>query len=210
MKFTTTAALASTLALASAAACPKPDAAAQSAPYPSTPDAVNIFRLNALITTGPYQQNATIQAYKGGLGINVKQNASCADANSNYISLFVDKTNGNLGVYSDYPPITAYVDRSGMGQGLLRFSTGVAPPLPKNAERGPWKITKDLDLVFAPTNGENGLQACTSDGGKTFSVWLRGVNPAGGYKECYPFVGQVLPVPENLLNKCAYNDFGTN
>jgi len=202
MKFTTTAALASTLALASARACPQPEAQAGTV----KPSDVNIFRLNALIQSGPYTQNATIQEYKGGLAIGVQQNSSCEDQGANYVSLGLDKTNGNLDIYSDFPPITAYTDRSGMGQGILRFAVGVAPSLPKYAERGPWKITDDLELVLSPGNGDVGFQACTEDGGKTFIVWMQGVAHPAGYADCTPFVAQVLPVDSQNPNKCLYND----
>lgn len=203
MKFTLTAVVASTLALVSARACPQPEVQAATI----KPSDITIFRLNALIQDGPYTQNSSIQEYKGGLAINVQQNSSCEKAGSNYVSLALDRTNNNaLNIYSDLPPITAYTDRSGMGQGILRFAVGVAPPLPKNAERGPWKITDDLELVFSPGNGDVGFQACTSDGGKTFIVWMQGVKNPAGYSDCTPFVAQVLPVDSQDPNKCAYND----
>jgi len=204
MKFNFAAVFASTLALASARACPQPE---EAAPAKIDPKDVGIFRLFALIKDGPYSQNSSVQAYKGSLGVNVQQNASCAVKDSNYISLFIDEDTGNLGVYSDFPPITAYVDRSGMGQGIFRFSTGVAPPLPKNAERGPWKITDDLTLVFSAANGDVGLQACSEDDGKTFVLWLQGVTNPAGYKYCTPISAQVWPVPNADANKCSYNDF---
>lgn len=207
MKFNLSAVFASTLAFATALACPQ---AGGAAPATIDPKDVNTFRLFALIKDGPYSQNSSVQAYKGSLGVNFKQNSTCADSDTNFITLFIDKDTGNLGVYSDLPPITAYVDRSGMGMGVLRFSTGVAPPLPKNAERGPWKITDDLTLVYAGANENIGLQACSEDDGKTFVLWLQGVTNPASYKYCTPISAQVWPIPDSETAKCSYNDFGIN
>ena len=172
MKFTTTTVLASTLALTSARACPQPLVGG----YPVDPACVNVFRLFALIQGGPYEQNATISYSKKGLAINVEQDSQCRDTSVNYASLSIspkdaDYQPGGLFLYTDNPPMQAFVDRSGMGQGIFQFTQGVADQsLPKNAERGPWVITKDLNLFFDSGNGNVGFQACTDDKGKTFSV----------------------------------------
>ncbi|KAA8618340.1 hypothetical protein Ptr902_02765 [Pyrenophora tritici-repentis] len=178
------------------------------------PASIGVFRLFALIKDGPYAQNSTIQYSKKGLSINVKQDGRCRDESINYASLTIPSKDasyqpGGLFLYTDNPPMEAYVDRSWMGQGLLQFTQGVADKsFPRNGERGPWAITKNNTLLYDSGNGANGFQACTEDKGKTFRVFLAGVSQPAGFTDCTRFTAQVWPVdtskPENA-NQCSYD-----
>ncbi|EDU49810.1 hypothetical protein PtrSN002B_005380 [Pyrenophora tritici-repentis] len=210
MKFTTSAVLASTLALASARACPSPQP--QAGEEGLDPKAFGVFRLFAIIIDGPYSQNSTVQFWKNGLSINVKQDGTCRDPSINYASFSIaasdaDYQPGGLFLYGANPPIQAFVDRSGMGQGILKFSEGVNPSTPRNGERAPWVITKDHTLMFDNGNGATGFQACTQDQGKTFQVWLQGVDRPAGLEDCHKFTAQVWPVDTSEAenpNQCTY------
>jgi hypothetical protein len=193
MKFTNSALLASTAAFISASPIAQPD---------TKPSGNDVFKLMA-IRSGSDFQYSSIQAVSGGLRINYpKQNSSCTEPDVNYASFSLSQDTGDLYLYSDYPGHHAYVDRSGMGQGLLRFSTGVQP-IGKNQERGPFKIDNNSNLVFAASNGVVGFQACPNALGGGYSVWLAGETNPGGNSDCLGFNARALK--EETPVKCLYN-----
>lgn len=192
MKFTTTTLVASTAALVSASPIAQAD---------TKPSGNDIFRLMA-IRSGSDIHYGSIQAANGGLRIGGQQNASCSEPDVNYVSLQVGQEDGGLYIYSDFPTLQAYVDRSGMGQGVLQFTTGVQP-IGKNQERGPFKIDDDSNLIFNAGNSAVGFQACPNAVGGGYSVWLAGVTNPGGNKDCVGFVARALK--EETPVKCAYN-----
>lgn len=88
---------------------------------------------------------------------------------------------------TDNPPQQVYVDRSGMGQGIMGYTTG-AQPKPKNGELKGWSIGKDGNLKF---DGASFI-ACPNNPKKpatsSWSVWVSaGVNQPGGGSGCLPF-----------------------
>jgi hypothetical protein len=193
MKFTTSTVLASTAAFVSASPIAQAD---------TKPTGNDVFQLMA-IRSGSDFQYSPIQAVDGGLRINYpKQNSSCTEPDVNYASFTLTQETGDLYLYSDYPGHHAYVDRSGMGQGLLRFSTGVQPISPKQ-ERGPFKVDDDSNLVFAAANGVVGFQACPNAPGGGYSVWLTGATNPGGNEGCLGFTAKALK--EEKPVKCLYN-----
>ncbi|KAF1915313.1 hypothetical protein BDU57DRAFT_518216 [Ampelomyces quisqualis] len=198
MKFTTSAIIATSVALASATpidggAVPKFDGN-------------GVFRVMA-IRSGSDIQYANIQAATGGLRINYpKQNSSCSEPDINYASFTLSQDTGDLYLYTANPPLQAYVDRSGMGQGVLQFSTG-AQPIGRNQERGPFKIDEDGNLVFAAANGVVGFQACPNALGGGYSVWLAGATNPGGNSNCVGFVAKALK--EDPRVKCHYSGMST-
>jgi hypothetical protein len=60
---------------------------------------------------------------------------------------------GDLYLYTDNPPLQAYVDRSDMGHGLLHIST-VVQLIGKNQECDSIKIDDESNLIFAASNAE--------------------------------------------------------
>ncbi|RMZ71849.1 cell wall [Pyrenophora seminiperda CCB06] len=97
-----------------------------------------------------------------------------------------------------------YVDRSGMGQGVIAYTTGVQP-LSRNGERQVFAINEQNELVFKdPASGiETGFQACPGAVGGGYNVWLGGANtnPAG-QTNCIPF--SALAVKDDSPVKCTY------
>jgi hypothetical protein len=129
------------------------------------------------------------------------QNSTCPDPSVNYATFTLTQDTGDLYLYTDNPPHQAVVDRSGMGQGHIGYTTGVQP-IGKNQERGPFKINEDGDVVFAATNGAVGFQACPGALGGGYSVWLTGVTEPAGNQGCVGFVAKALR--EDEPQKCLY------
>lgn len=204
MKFTVAAAAASMAAISSAL----PQA---SSPFPR-PEAGDVFRLMSL-RTGTEIQYGNVQASQGSLVINspAENNKTCAingDRENvtdgiNYASFSINEETGSVDIYTFNPPLQLYVDRSGMGQGNLRYTTGVQP-IGKNQERGPFKINDDGDLVFAAggLTGDVGFQACPGAVGGGWKIWLSGVDKPAGSEGCTPFTMKALK--EDPIMKCIY------
>jgi len=204
MKFTAAFAAASLAAISSA--LPQPTTA-----YPR-PEVGDIFRLMSLRTGTPIHYG-NVQAKEGNLVINSPDqfNKTCGINGSrdnvtsgiNYAS-FSLHDDGSVYLYTFNPPLQLYVDRSGMGQGNVRYSTGVQP-IGKNQERGPFKINKDGDLVFAAggLTGDVGFQACPGAVGGGWKIWLNGVDKPAGSEGCTPFTMKALK--ETPYYKCLYS-----
>ena len=204
MKFTAAAVAASMAAISSAL----PQA---SNPFPR-PEAGDIFRLMSL-RTGTAIHYGNVQAKDGSLVINSpdQNNKTCAvngdrdntTSGINYASFSLDQDNGSVYIYTFNPPLQLYVDRSGMGQGNVRYTTGVQP-IGKNQERGPFKINDDGDLVFAAggLTGDVGFQACPGAVGGGWKIWLSGVDKPAGSEGCTPFTMKALKEAEP--KKCLY------
>ena len=205
MKFTVAAAAASMAAISSAL----PQA---SSPFPR-PEAGDVFRLMSL-RTGTEIQYGNVQASQGSLVINspAENNKTCAingDRENvtdgiNYASFSINEETGSVDIYTFNPPLQLYVDRSGMGQGNLRYTTGVQP-IGKNQERGPFKINDDGDLVFAAggLTGDVGFQACPGAVGGGWKIWLSGVEKPADSEGCTPFTMKALK--EDPIMKCIYS-----
>ena len=204
MKFTAAAAIASMAAIASALP--------QASVFPR-PEAGDVFRLMSLRSATTIQYGA-VQAANGSLLINTpsENNKTCAingDRENvtngiNYASFTLDEETGSVYIYTFNPPLQLYVDRSGMGQGNVRYSTGVQP-IGKNQERGPFKIDDDGNLVFAAggLSGDVGFQACPGAVGGGWKVWLSGVDKPAGSEGCTPFTMKALK--EETTYKCLYS-----
>ncbi|KAF2031889.1 hypothetical protein EK21DRAFT_62316 [Setomelanomma holmii] len=191
MKFTTTTLAAATLALSTASPCGSTD---------SKPVVGDVFRIMS-IRSGSDIQYGSVQAVTRGFRINYpSQNASCS-TDVNYASFYLTDS-GDLYLNTDNPPQQAYVDRSGMGQGIIQYTTGVQN-IGRNQERGPFKIDDDSNLVFVSANGNTtGFQACPNAAGGGYSVWLAGATNPGGNSNCIGFVARALK--EDNPVKCAY------
>ncbi|KAF9766058.1 hypothetical protein IL306_001572 [Fusarium sp. DS 682] len=132
--------------------------------------------------------HAALQASKGRFALKLKnQGASCDSGKyENEITFNINK-DGELSLYTwGNNPQVAYVDRSGMGQGILAFATygGVGGfNYPKNAETKGWKVAKNGNLTF---DGK-GFLACPNSkkAGGSYSIWADvGVKNPGGHKNC--------------------------
>jgi hypothetical protein len=203
MQFTTFAAVASMAALSSALPADTPF------PRPSGND---VFRLMSIRSGSPIQYG-NVQAKDGGLVINApdQNNKTCAvngDRDTvvngiNYASFSIAEDN-SVYLYTFNPPLRLYVDRSGMGQGVVRYTTGVQPIGP-NQERGPFKIDDSGNLVFAAggVNGDQGFQACPGAADGSYEIWLAGVSNPAGLQGCEGFIMKALK--EDETKKCLYS-----
>lgn len=163
------------------------------------------FEALALRSASPIHFNA-VQASKSFLFLNrAKQGASCDKQTDNHAVFELDK--GELFLYkTDNPPQQLYVDRSGMGQGLVGYTTGLQSP-PSKAERKGWKIDKKGNLTFkgAP------FIACPNSKkpGGSWSVWVNaGVESPAGNKRCLGFV--VRAIETDTPTGCLYTMVGEN
>ncbi|KAJ5998319.1 hypothetical protein N7451_006129 [Penicillium sp. IBT 35674x] len=167
--------------------------AASASALPSTKsDAFGIVAIHS----GSGVQYSSFNAAKSSIFAGLKsQNASCArtaDDATFYLN------NGALYLYDQSAtPQEVYVDRSGMGQGKIGYTTG-AQPAPENAERKGW-ATKDGHLQFAG----NDLIACPNSIDGAWSIWAdAGVaNPAGN-SNCVGIAARVESTSNP--NGCVY------
>ncbi|CAM1511892.1 Fc.00g094050.m01.CDS01 [Cosmosporella sp. VM-42] len=105
---------------------------------------------------------------------------------------------GKLYLYHEKTtPQQLFVDRSGMGQGKLGYTTDVKTT-PSRWERKGWKIDKFGDLSF---NGA-GLLACPVGDG-SWSVWVDvGIANPGASKGCLGLVARTIKTDKP--NSCTY------
>lgn len=196
MKFTTSTILASAAALVSASPI--------DSPLPGSFPAVNEpFGIVAIRSGAPFQY-ASVQAMKRGFRLGAaSQNASCSSDTSINSATFQLTEKGELFLYTANPPQQAFVDRSGMGQGIIQYTTGVQQ-IGRNQERAPFKIDADSNLIFDSGNGVSGFQACPSptDEAEGYSIWLTGLDKPGFLEGCLPFTAKALKA-ENPI-KCSY------
>lgn len=195
MKFTTAAIAASAAALVSASPCAKPT--------DTEIKAGDVFRVMT-IRSGSDIQYGSLQAANNGFLVNSPaQNASCSE-NVNYASFKLTDA-GELFLYTENPPQQAFVDRSGMGQGVFQYTTGVQSPS-RNSERTGFTIDENSNLVFKDQTNQNiGFQACPGALGGGYSVWLDGVQNPGGNSNCVGFVARALK--EEKPVSCSYTQY---
>ncbi|KAH8767442.1 hypothetical protein F5883DRAFT_555026 [Diaporthe sp. PMI_573] len=135
------------------------------------------------IRSGSDLQYASFAAVQGGLALHVEeQGATCSNGAEQEYATFVL----NQGELSLYTPAnltqTLYTDRSGMGQGVLQYSTQPGGYLPgRNSETKGWVVDQYGDLTFAGAS----LIACPSSIDGAYSVWVSaGVTSPGGNSNC--------------------------
>ncbi|KAK7397758.1 hypothetical protein QQX98_012872 [Neonectria punicea] len=91
-----------------------------------------------------------------------------------------------------------YVDRPGMGQGKLGYTTR-SQSAPRKAEEKGWKIENGGILSFKG----NSFVACPHSTDDSWSVWVyNGIKNPGGNKGCLDFLAQTAPI--NSPNSCKY------
>lgn len=107
---------------------------------------------------------------------------------------------GNLFLYStSYPQQQMWCDRSGMGQGITGYTTGVQPLPSRNGERGPWVVDGNNTLTMQFSNG---FYACPQD--KFYRIWTdSGVTSPGQSEGCLFVTLRAVPVSQP--NSCLYS-----
>ncbi|KAG2419933.1 hypothetical protein HFD88_004730 [Aspergillus terreus] len=180
--------LLATSAVASAAALPAAESAQSEA-----------FGVVA-IHSGSDVQYASFNAAKSSIFAGLpNQNASCDRPDETSATFYID--NGALWLYSNSnPPQEVYIDRSGMGQGKIGYTTG-AQPAPRNGERKGWAITAENHLQFDGSD----LIACPNSIDGAWSIWANaGVANPGGNEGCVSIAARVEKT--NKPNSCLYTE----
>ncbi|KAJ4317221.1 hypothetical protein N0V84_007440 [Fusarium piperis] len=167
-----------------AAAAPAADAA--KAPGP--------FQVLAL-RSGSDIHFATVNAAKSSLFLKLPNSSAACDSNSDSSATFSLTKDGELYLYStDNPPQQVFVDRSGMGQGKIGYTTGAQLP-PKNGELKGWSIDEDGNLSLKGA----GLLACPNSAEGAWSVWVStGVANPGGNEGCVEFSARTTEVEKPI------------
>lgn len=193
MKFTTAAIAASAAALVSAA----PSGAVPAESQIKVGDTFSIMT----IRSGSDIQYGQLQAIENGFTINKVQDAFCSEK-VNYASFRLTDA-GELYLKTDNPPQQAFVDRSGMGQGVFRYTTGVEGA-GRNSERTGFTVDANNNLIFKDkSNQEIGFQACPAANGTGYNVWLDITKNPAGSSNCVGFVARA--VKEDTPITCMYS-----
>lgn len=191
---------ASTL-IAAAAAAPAPELLkARQLNFTSVPDNTPFSVLS--IRSGSAVHLASFSAVIGGLDLAVEsQNATC-ESETNTATFYL--SSGSLYLYTP-EDITqqVYVDRSGMGQGVIQYSTSPGGyGAGRNSETVGWAVDETGELNF---DGDS-LLACPSSANSTagpYSIWLNtGDDTPAGLEGCLGISSKAVPVTE--ANACTY------
>ncbi|KAI1472145.1 cell wall protein PhiA [Daldinia caldariorum] len=144
---------------------------------------------------------AGFEAAKSSLFLKLpSQNASCDAGPADYATFYLQDDGGLYLYAASATPQQLYVDRSGMGQGKLGYTTG-AQPTPRNGERTSFALDESNDLTF---NGA-GFIACPDSIDGAWSVWVSaGVNQPAGNQGCLGI--SVRAVEVSKPNGCLYTE----
>ncbi|OJJ82232.1 cell wall protein PhiA [Aspergillus glaucus CBS 516.65] len=153
------------------------------------------------IHSGSGVQNSGFNAAKGSLFAGLtSQNASCARPEDGQTATFYIKDSALFLYDQSATPQEFYVDRSGMGQGKIGYTTGAQQP-PKNAEQKGWSISEQNYLQF---DGSSPI-ACPNSIDGAYSIWAStGVNNPAGNKDCVGIAARVLE--STNPNACKYTE----
>jgi len=152
------------------------------------------------IRSGSDLQYGSFSAANGGLLINApEQGATCEKGDQGYATFYLNQ--GELNLYTP-ANITQklYTDRSGMGQGVLQYSTspgGYGPG--RNSETKGWAVDRYGDLTFDGAS----LLACRDGASGPYSVWVSaGVTNPAGYANCTGIAVRTSVIADP--NACIY------
>ncbi|KAJ5899461.1 hypothetical protein N7495_004205 [Penicillium taxi] len=175
--------------------------AASAAALPATASGKTAFSVVA-IDSGSGVQYKSFGATKGSLlaGLLI-QGAACEGLidNINYATFYID--NGALYLYNDGTSAAqeVYVDRSGTGQGIIKY-TSDSDKVSANGELTGWAISES-SLQF----GGKDLIACPNSIQGSWSIWAdAGVSNPGQNKDCVGIVARVST--DSTPNSCVYNE----
>lgn len=159
------------------------------------------FNLVAL-RSGSAVQFASFSAAKDGLLLDLPaQNATCSSSPApNYATFYLSE--GAL--YLQTPSgVTQelYTDRSGMGQGILEYSTSPGGYQGSaNSETTGWTVDDSGDLTF----DGSGFIACPGSIDNAWSVWVdAGSSNPGGNENCLGISARTVPATSDVT--CTYD-----
>ncbi|PSR80087.1 cell wall protein PhiA [Coniella lustricola] len=135
----------------------------------------DVFGLVALRSGSPVHFQSLQAQQSSFLSGLPSQNASCDVAGENFAS-FTLSSDGALSLYSTSAPYQeAFVDASGMGQGVWRYTTG-AEPMVANGQRTAFYLDESNDLYF---NNHSFIACPYLNGSYSFSVDVGSATPFG-------------------------------
>lgn len=153
------------------------------------------------IRSGSNLQYASFSAVRGGLALNApEEGADCVDGEQNYATFSLSQ--GELLLYTPGDvQQKLYTDRSGMGQGVLQYSTQPGGYLPgRNSETKGWQLDQYGDLTFDGAS----LLACPSSIAGASSVWIStGAASPGGNSNCTGIAARATVATEPVA--CTYS-----
>ncbi|USP74833.1 hypothetical protein yc1106_02107 [Curvularia clavata] len=210
MKYATATIAAVTMALASAKDCKLPPISEAVVPG-------DVFKLVALPKVANEIECEPFQAKNNNLLIGDSfQSANCTTRLPRDHASFVLNGQGLLFLYTGDTPDNfeaqeIFVDRSGMGQGNIQYTTGLPANIGRNQELGPFKITETSDLVFDNGNGAvTAFQACPPANGDKLTgwkVWLAGNDKPAGSEGCVELNARA--VKETNPEACEYSVYNS-
>jgi hypothetical protein len=126
------------------------------------------------------------------------QDASCDKGIKEEFATFHLNEAGELYLFNNgqNPPQQIFVDRSGMGQGIMGYTTGVEP-IVRNGERAGFSV-EDGHLKF--DGGD--FQACPGYAEGAYKIWLAGSSQPGGNQNCTAIAARVQTLSEPV--GCLY------
>ncbi|KAL6876864.1 hypothetical protein J3F83DRAFT_727334 [Trichoderma novae-zelandiae] len=154
------------------------------APPPKQP---KTFDVMALRSASPIHFSQ-VSAARSGLFLGLpQQNATCKGASGGHATFYV--ADEELVLYScEGVKQKVFVDRSGMGQGIVGYITGDLP-LPRYGELKGWRVDSSQNLWFKDT----GLIACPNSIDGSWRIWLGlGLQRPGGNQGCLGFTARRL------------------
>ncbi|RHZ62638.1 hypothetical protein CDV55_107080 [Aspergillus turcosus] len=173
---------ASAAATASAAACPAP-----SSKYFS----VVAIHSGSDVQYKPF--NAAVGSILAGLK---SQNATCDSPDQQYATFYLQ--DGSLNLYSTSTTQEIYVDASGMGEGVIQYTTG-GQGIPAGVSLNGWAINDENLLQW----NNKSLIACPNSIDGAWSIWAdAGVANPGGNTDCVSIAARVEEVFNP--NSCVY------
>ncbi|KAL6701573.1 hypothetical protein J3F84DRAFT_355207 [Trichoderma pleuroticola] len=161
------------------------------------PPALRTFDVMALRSASPIHF-AQMSAARSGLFLNLPlQNATCKGESSGHATFYI--ANEELVLYScEGEKQKVFVDRSGMGQGIVGYLFG-SQSLPRYGESKGWRVDKDKNLFFK----DAGLIACPNSIDGSWRIWLGlGFLEPGGNKGCLGLTARTLD--NNKPVSCRY------
>ncbi|KAL4875106.1 hypothetical protein BJY04DRAFT_202613 [Aspergillus karnatakaensis] len=162
---------------------------------PSTPETFGLVA----IRSGDAVQYAGFNAALNSIFARLpSQNATCDGTDDGYASFYIKDE--ALYLYGPTEtPQQIFVDRSGMGQGKIGYTTGDASG-PRNGERTGWAINEDNHLQFDGSD----LIACPNSINGAYSIWASAgvANPAGN-SDCVGIAARVEK--DTTPVRCTYS-----
>ncbi|KAH6613649.1 hypothetical protein B0J18DRAFT_440601 [Chaetomium sp. MPI-SDFR-AT-0129] len=175
-------------------------AAASATPCPGSP---RKFGIMALRSASPIHF-ASAGASQNGIALNLsdaRADADCVDGSKPKSATFYIEDE-RLYLYGKKGGVVQQfvVDRSGMGQGVVRYSTKTESDPTGHLEVKGWAVDETGNLNFKGT----GLQACPAEDG-SWNIWLATVAKPAGQEGCLGFSARTVDVKKPV--QCTYSNY---